>query len=384
MTSTVNYFAFLPGTEPPLPREDLFAVLEARGFHVSNWKSPVPSGRIVVFEAGGTLCRATGGFLREIAYPCWVGGLLGTFEVEPSSDSLERDLAALSGPAGPWGVFRGKKLHVRVRADGESSFRRLAPKFERDVGRVLRDAWGATISFDDPETQVLGVLFRDAGTGRATLYLGEAIFTPTRAWRRERNSTRAKYRPFFRVGTMNPPISRVVFNLSRCPPGGTFLDPMCGSGGILLEGIRGARRVVGGDLDRAALSGAKENLLHHAARQRVHLVQASAFNPPFREGCLDAAGTDVPYGRGASTRGLEPEEVLERVVRVLASFLAENRFGVVTLPLGRLPTDFDPAERLPRDIRLKAQLKQRVHRTLTRLFLILEKTRVPRAPRTKT
>jgi tRNA (guanine10-N2)-dimethyltransferase len=67
-------------------------------------------------------------------------------------------------------------------------------------------------------------------------------------------------RPFFQPGSMDPLLARAVANLAGARPGATILDPMCGTGGVLVEaGLVGAD-VLGTDAQAKMAAGARENL----------------------------------------------------------------------------------------------------------------------------
>ncbi len=65
---------------------------------------------------------------------------------------------------------------------------------------------------------------------------------------------------FFHPGVLMPRVARALANLSGIKPGELFLDPFCGTAGILIEaGLMGAR-VIGVDAQEKLVEGARMNL----------------------------------------------------------------------------------------------------------------------------
>jgi DNA modification methylase len=54
--------------------------------------------------------------------------------------------------------------------------------------------------------------------------------------------------------------------LSSCPPGGTVLDPFCGTGTTLLVAVEHGRRAIGFELNEDFIAGARKSLANVAAR----------------------------------------------------------------------------------------------------------------------
>ena len=61
----------------------------------------------------------------------------------------------------------------------------------------------------------------------------------------------ARLRPHSSPVSLEPRIARAVVNLGRLRPGQTVYDPMCGTGGLLLEAADMGLRAVGSDVDFA-------------------------------------------------------------------------------------------------------------------------------------
>jgi 23S rRNA G2445 N2-methylase RlmL len=79
------------------------------------------------------------------------------------------------------------------------------------------------------------------------------------------------------------------------------LDPMCGSGTILIERARAARYglLVGGDLDEAAVAAARENIGTRYKPIEIHRWDARQL--PLEDDSVSAIITNLPFGKQIGT-----------------------------------------------------------------------------------
>ncbi len=118
-------------------------------------------------------------------------------------------------------------------------------------------------------------------------------------------------RPFQSPVSLDPVLARVLVNLSGVKPGGSVLDPFCGTGGILIEaGLCGAG-VHGLDVQEEMVEGARENLevygvIVHDVREGEVRDAGKIFDQKF-----DAIVTDLPYGEASKVEGEPVEDFLE-------------------------------------------------------------------------
>jgi len=61
-------------------------------------------------------------------------------------------------------------------------------------------------------------------------------------------------------GSMPPKLAKIMINLAQLPAGETILDPFCGSGTVLQEGLLLGYKVAGSDISEKAIRDTKENL----------------------------------------------------------------------------------------------------------------------------
>jgi tRNA (guanine10-N2)-dimethyltransferase len=177
---------------------------------------------------------------------------------------------------------------------------------------------------------------------------------------------RPSKRPVFHPSTLRPTMARSMVNLARTPQGGTFLDPFCGVGGLLLEaGLIGAK-VIGIDINREMVDGARNNLEAYGIRD-FQLMVGDARKLPALE--IDAIATDPPYGRQATTGGAELEELYRVALPSMAGVLKRKGYLCMTSPAEL------ELEGMAGDAGLRTieHHEQRVHRSLTRKIYVFRK-----------
>lgn len=128
--------------------------------------------------------------------------------------------------------------------------------------------------------------------------------------------------PYVAAGrtALRPSVAHCLLRLAVLKPGQLCVDPLCGTGVILIEGAatHSKCRYVGGDVSAAALTSAAANVA--AAGAPVSLVNWDARRLPLREASADRFVTNLPFGRRSgshpSNRRLYPALFAE-VERVL-------------------------------------------------------------------
>lgn len=179
---------------------------------------------------------------------------------------------------------------------------------ERRLGNVLVSR-GFTVDLDDPDHE-LRALFADD-----TCLLGWLAVES----RRDFDARAPTDKPFFTPGSMDPMLARAVVNLAGAGTGVRIVDPMCGTGGVLLEAALLGTDVIGVDAQRKMVAGAHRNLTHYLERDTSHVLAASpgtfhlgqgdATRLPLPDDVVDAAVFDVPYGRQSRIEGEGTDEL---------------------------------------------------------------------------
>ncbi|MFB6071968.1 MAG: TIGR01177 family methyltransferase [Halobacterium sp.] len=220
---------------------------------------------------------------------------------------------------------------------------------ERRVGQALVDR-GLSVDLDDPDHEL------------RVLFAGDRCFL---AWLtvesvRDYGDRKPTDRPFFQPGSMDPLLARAVCNLARVEPGDRVLDPMCGTGGVLVEaGLLGARPL-GTDAQAKMVRGARQNLAHYLADFDV--ARADATTLPLRDDAVDAVVFDAPYGRQSK---IETHDLADLVAGALreARRVADRCVLVADRDWREAAGDAGWT--------VESRFERRVHRSLTRYVLVL-------------
>ena len=185
---------------------------------------------------------------------------------------------------------------------------------ERALGGVLTDR-GFSVDLDTPD-HTLYAYFSDPAGDEETEAADAGSACCVLGWRtveslRDFGDRQPTDRPFFQPGSMAPLEARALVNIAGARPGATVVDPMCGTGGLLLEaGLLGAR-VVGGDAQEKMVWGARRNLRQTLSETpddypdagASEVLRADAARLPLRDGTADAVVFDAPYGRQSRIEG---------------------------------------------------------------------------------
>lgn len=274
---------------------------------------------------------------------------LGDASVEGARTVVEA--AALDRP----GSVAVRARDVRGTADIDTQ------RVERALGQVLVDR-GFSIDLDGPDHELRAV------------FAGDACAVGWLAVEAERSygGRMPTEKPFFQPGSMDPIEARAVANLVGARPGATVVDPMCGTGGILVEaGLVGAR-VVGFDAQPKMVRGTRENLAHYlggggdsddADATAFDVGLADAARLPLRNESVDGVVVDVPYGRQSKVASPDVESL---VAAVLAEARRVAERAVVVADRSR------QAEAEEAGWSVEAVFERPVHRSLTRYVHVLQ------------
>lgn len=289
--------------------------------------------------------------VEGLAYTRRVSELVG--RCEPSVDRARSILEAVAlspdspeGPSTPKGTAAVRGRDVRGTTGVDTRV------VERELGAVL-EARGFGIDLDDPDHE-LRALFSEE-----TCALGWLAAES----RREFGERRPTDRPFFQPGSMAPLLARALANIAGARPEVRILDPMCGTGGVLVEaGLVGAA-VLGVDAQWKMVRGTGTNLDHYLTGD-WSACRGDATRIPIRDDTVDGVVFDAPYGRQSKIAGRPLAELVEVA-------LAESRrvsTGPAVVVGDRSWTD------AARDAgwTVESTFERRVHRSLTRHILVLE------------
>ncbi|MEF8781563.1 MAG: methyltransferase domain-containing protein [Haloarculaceae archaeon] len=260
-------------------QDDDFAAFEAESA-ASDVESVAP---------GLATARGVTDRVRHLAYTRSASELLG--QGDPDVGSARSILSAATIERS--GTVAARAVDVRGKAGVDTQ------RAERELGDVLVDR-GFTVDLDEPDHE-LRALFAE-GTCALGWLVAESV--------RDYGERKPTDRPFFQPGSMDPLLARALANVAGARPGATVLDPMCGTGGILIEaGLVGAR-VVGVDAQQKMVRGSRENL-EQALDGDWGVARGDARSLPVADGGVDAVVFDAPYGRQSKIEGRLDGLVLE-------------------------------------------------------------------------
>lgn len=176
-------------------------------------------------------------------------------------------------------------------------------------------------------------------------------------------------KPFFQPGSMEPLLARAIANIASAGPGRTIVDPMCGTGGLLVEAGLVGSRVIGIDAQRKMTGGARTNLEHYLGGRDdgrhgggFAALQGDATRLPLRDDAADGVCFDVPYGRQSRIAD-DPDSLV-------SGALAEaRRLAPRAVIVGDRPWTEAAREA---GWEIESTFQRRVHRSLTRHIAVLD------------
>ncbi|WP_121820992.1 methyltransferase domain-containing protein [Halostella salina] len=235
---------------------------------------------------------------------------------------------------------------------------------ERELGGVLVDR-GFAVDLDDPDHELRALFARGEPSGSPD---AEAADSCVLGWqvaesRRDYGDRKPTDRAFFQPGSMDPLLARALANVAGAAPGRTILDPMCGTGGVLIEaGLAGAR-VLGSDAQARMVRGTRENLDQFLPDGEYAVLRGDATRLPLRDDAVDGVVFDAPYGRQSKIASHDLDDLVAgalaeaRRVAPRAVMVADRSWAGVAREAGW---------------EIEASFERRVHRSLTRYVLVLE------------
>ncbi len=245
-------------------------------------------------------------------------------------------------------VEEGTRACVRVEKVGEVSVNRKSPELERRFGKVLKSK-GCTIDLSSPETMVK-VYVSSQG-----IFAGELL----ESFRARETMERGK-KPFSTSFALPPRLAKALVNLASAKQ--NLLDPMCGTGTILVEASLMGVKACGVEAFEKVIRGCKKNLEYFGVS--CSIVKGDVCELPFRDESFEAVATNFPYLKSAKKYGGKTffREALEEICRVLQK---GKRCSMVL--------SFDAEELLEEFFVVERKFEQRVHKSLSRRIYVCRK-----------
>jgi len=274
-------------------QDDSFAVFEAES----------AASDVTLLASGLATARGVTDRIRQLAFTRRADELLG--QTDPTVESARALLETLTLARTGTVAVRAEDVRTTTGVDTQ--------RVERELGAVLVER-GFSVDLDDPDHE-LRALFSSAENGGGdggregggtSGRDGEAGVCAL-GWLaaesvREYGQRKPTDRPFFQPGSMDPMLARALANVAGARPGATVVDPMCGTGGVLVEaGLVGAD-VLGIDVQPKMVRGAARNL-DDALDGDWAVARGDARSLPVADGAIDAVVFDAPYGRQSKIEG---------------------------------------------------------------------------------
>ncbi|MDI6917695.1 MAG: methyltransferase domain-containing protein [Thermoplasmatales archaeon] len=314
----------LSGEHPTLPRAEVIACLES-GF--KKFRIIDEGERILVVDVKNNVsklsCLSLSHYVDEFLFSCSAEKLFDY------AKTIRVD-----------GTFKVKVKHI-----GEKKPSNL----ERKIGDLIH----GKVDLKNPENEIRIIVSERCFVGKKILRIDRKQF----------ESRKPQFRPFFSPVSLHPRLARAIVNLSRIKQNQILFDPFCGTGGILIEaGLIGAK-TVGSDIDEKMVKGCEENLKFFGIKNYT-LFQSDVGDVSVK---CDAIVTDPPYGRSASTKKENIGKLYERAFEAFRKTLKKDGRLVIALP------DKGFMELGKNYLNLLGAYPVMVHRSLTRYFCVYRK-----------
>lgn len=310
---------------------DVFATYEAES----------AASSVELIAPGLAVAGAITDTVHQLAYTRRAIDLIGRTDASISSAKTLLQAGSLD---------RDGTVAVRAR-DVRSTSEVSTQKAEQALGQILVDR-GFDVDLGSPD-HVLRVLFSSGAVEADEVEVGgypeavdDSVSVCLIGWTvaetsRDFQTRKPTARPFFQPGSMAPIDARAYANIAGAGPGQQVLDPMCGTGGMLLEAGLVGSPVLGIDAQKKMVHGCRENLDQYL-KGLFDVIRGDATALPFRDSSLgetnrDTGGPiptesshprsidgivfDAPYGRQSKIARHElqslVEGALEEAIRVI-------------------------------------------------------------------
>jgi len=349
----------LSGEHETLPKAEVFACLDA--LRVA-YEERMFSDRIVVIDSDAQLSPESE-LLDVLAKR--LGMTHGIYEVKGMSKLDEKEILKIVENVDLDAVMEKEHTFaVRVRVTHKSSLYSKRKELPSMVGECIKRN-GYTVNLENPSKTF--VLLLTAQTCFFCLLLHSVD-------KKQFEEKKPHLRPFFSPGVIMPKIARALVNLSGVKDKELFLDPFCGTGGILIEACMVGARIIGADVQDKMVKGAKENLNFFGLTG--DLIVSDASKIPVRDNSVDAIGTDLPYGRSSLVSGLGSSKSRSVFLERLYQDAVDEIYRVLKTGRKAVIVSNSPSFQYiyhKHGFQLLERHTYRVHKSLNRYITVLEK-----------
>ncbi len=167
-----------------------------------------------------------------------------------------------------------------------------------------------------------------------------------------------RLRPGIHPSTMKPKLAAALINLTGINKG-VIYDPMCGTGGIIIEAAAMNLNVIGSDIDELMLKQAEKNIKHYNFKAKLFKQDAVKIKKAY-----NYIVTDLPYGK--NTKTLDQKKFYSEFLKQLKKILKIR--AVIVFP------DFIKHKSLIKraNLKLKQEYTYYLHRTMSRTICVIE------------
>ena len=340
-----EYLAFVRGHYQTLGLEEFYATLEAEKI---DYKVTKTKEQTVFFtsKANPVIAARRCAFLHSIIGIIAIGKIEGkNLDIKILEDDFE--------------LVPKASFCVRVRKIGKKEVEIRSTEIERELAKYV---------FDLFEEYELEVDLKKPKHSFVALLIKNELFFGIELWSSDRKSYHERepiMRPNFRPGSMKTDYARALVNLSRIRTGEVFLDPFCGSGGILIEASLLGAHCIGTDVDYNAAISSNQNLDAFSNGFFSIIIGDSRYLPLKK---VQGIATDPPYSIQSSTHGEELENLIQIFLKDSESVLSKKRYLVFSSP-----SKIEPEKLIDKtNFDIVSIIDTRIHKSLTRRILVVK------------
>jgi tRNA (guanine6-N2)-methyltransferase len=162
-----------------------------------------------------------------------------------------------------------------------------------------------------------------------------------------------------RPGALNAVVAQAMLRLTQPQPDDCFLNLCCGSGTLLIEraAYGPAARLIGCDVETAALICAHANVVASGAGHRIQLFPWDARSLPLPDATVDALCADLPFGFAVGSHS-ENVALYPTLLREAARVAKPGaRFAILTHEVRLMETLLQQTEQWSVEEQMRLQLR---------------------------
>ncbi len=247
--------------------------------------------------------------------------------------------------------------------------RKIAPYIYKSIEKNSKTKTSPKVDLKNPKTLFILFCFDKSIICTKSIYIQEDSFEE------RKNNFLPESSPI----SMHPKLARAMINLSGAEKG-KIIDPMCGTGAILIESLFTGMKAEGNDIDKAMINRSRINLDHikkkYSIKKAITLKEKDFFTNKSRNNDkIDYIITDLPFGK--NTKDIE-KDFYDRFFDKLSVILKKK--AIIGMPIfkedNKIVKSYNieskiKAKRLK--LRLLAKFDIYIHKSLSKRILVLEK-----------